>query len=163
FTGHRAVDAARSDHDRSRQLHRPAAAVPVLDVAGHESDAALDAGGDTLQPAELGRHRRPRSRPSWHGLGLDWRAHAVSRRPPSRLHARVPPLAFSRFPAAPLAGPFPVGPPLADEDPLPLLPGLTAGAREPGDAPPPVCADLFPHLHPLDYAEPLARRDLIAL
>jgi hypothetical protein len=33
--------------------------IPVVDAAGDEPDAVLDAGGDAVQPAELGSDRRP--------------------------------------------------------------------------------------------------------
>ena len=54
LAGDRAADPAGGDDDRRRELHRAAAALPLLDPARGEADAALDAGRDRFNPVNWG-------------------------------------------------------------------------------------------------------------
>ena len=70
LAGDRAADAARGDDDRRRELHRPAAALPLDDDDRAAADAGLDADGREVQPGRLGRQGGARGRAARHRLEL---------------------------------------------------------------------------------------------
>ena len=72
LAGDRTADAARGDDDRRRELHRPAAALPLDDDDRAGADARLDADRREVQPGRLGRQGSARGRAArnrWSSVG----------------------------------------------------------------------------------------------
>ena len=69
LAGDRAAHTARGDDDRGRELHRPAAALPLDDDDRAVADAGLDADRVEVQPRRLGRPRGARGRAAGHRRG----------------------------------------------------------------------------------------------